>query len=135
MKLKNTNPLQTVVEFLVLNMTMSKFKFKLRKKQGKKFLDFDLSQIAEHSPGAQLDFAHCLKKQIEHYNGEVLEEWSLQEEFSKLVTQYNSQKLSPKTLDKIFLKRALINFFIHPINAHLIDDWKVALKLFETVYE
>jgi hypothetical protein len=114
---------------------MDKFKFKLKKRKGKKFLDFDLSQIAEYSPGAQLDFFHCFKKQIEYYNGEVLEEWSLQEEFSKLVAQYNSQKLSPKTLDKIFLERALINFFIHPVNAHLIDDWKVALELFETIYE
>jgi hypothetical protein len=114
---------------------MSNFNFKLKKRDKRIFLSFPVSQISTYSPGAQLDFFSCFKKQLEELNGEILVEWNLQEDLYKVLDKYNELNLAPKTLEKLYLKRSLIQFFSHSINCHLIEDWKTALELFKKVYE
>ncbi len=114
---------------------MSNLDFKLKKRDKKKFLSFPVSQISIYSPGAQLDFAHCFKKQLEELNGEIKFDYAPSEYLLILVDKYNRSNSAPKTLEKLYLQRALTQFFNHSINSHLIQDWKTALELFETVYE
>ena len=116
-------------------MSDSKFKFTFKTRNKRKFLDFSPSQISVYSIGAQLDFCYCLHNQLEAVNGFVFLYDDLLIYSNELSKKYNELSFAPKTLEKLYLKNALINFFKHGINSNLISDWKVALELFETAYE
>ena len=114
---------------------MNNFNFKLRKKKEFTWLWIDLSLISGYSEGAQLDFIDCFRRQIESANGFILLENETSKTVDSLVDSYNEKKMIPKSLGKLYLKRALCDFFKSSINSPLIEDYKECLELFEMVYE
>ena len=116
-------------------MIMSNFNFKLNKRGERKFLSIPVSQISNYSPGAQLDFSNCFRHQLEELNGKLEFDYLVREYLFILVGKHNDSNSAPKTLEKLYLQRALVQFFSYSVNACLLSDWKTALELFETVYE
>lgn len=114
---------------------MSDFNFKLKKRDKRKFLSFPVSQISNYFPGAQLDFSNCFKRQLEELNGKLEFDDLTGGYLSILVHKYNDSNSASKTLEKLYLQRALVQFFSHSINGCLLSDWKTALELFESVYD